>query len=133
MRKYLYKIMDKKVINEEQFRKLVIEEAKKFISKEASTPVNEVIQEPKRKISFDKVESLINEIESMNKSISSLSINLDTNLNSEEVIKESVKKPNRDLDVHNHNKKKNVLHVNEGEKDKWNRMLNYNVPSDDQR
>jgi hypothetical protein len=125
--------MDKKVINEEQFRKLVIEEAKKFISKEASTPVKEVVQEPKRKISFDKVESLINEIESMNKSISSLSINLDANLNSEEVIKESVKKPNRDLDVNNHNKNKNVLHVNEGEKDKWNRMLNYNVPSDDQR
>jgi len=134
MRKYLYKIMDKKVINQEQFRKLVIEEAKKFISeKEVSTPVKEVAQAPKRKISFDKVESLINEMEGMNKSISSLSIDLDSASNSEEVIEEGTKKPNRDLDVNEHNKKKNILHVNEGEKDKWNRLLKYNVPSDEQR
>lgn len=126
-------IMDKKVINEEQFRKLVIEEAKKFIS-EGETPAEKVAvsKESKRKISFDKVESLINEMESMNKSISSLSIDLDKS-STDEVIEESTKKPNRDLDVIEHNKKKNVLHVNEGEKDKWNRMLNYNVPSDDQR
>lgn len=130
MRKYLYKIMNKKVINQEQFRKLVIEEAKKFISEEASTPVKEV---PKTKISFDKVESLINEMENMNKSIYSLSIDLDINSSTEELIEESTKKINRDLDVNEHNKKKNILHVNEGEKDKWNRMLNYNVPSDDQR
>lgn len=123
--------MDKKILNEAQFRKLVIEEAKKFISKkEASQPI--VIENKEiRKISFDKVESLINEIESMNKSISSLTID------SEEVIEEIVKlkknKQDRDLDVIEHNKKKNILHVNEGEKEKWERMLKYSIPSDDKR
>jgi len=119
--------MEKKTINEAQFRKLVIEEAKKFISEEE---VSAVKPEAKRKITFDKVETLINEMENMNKSISSLSLDLD----SKEVVEEGVSaKPNRDLDVVEHNKKKNITHVNEGEKDKWNRMLNYQVPSDDER
>lgn len=124
--------MNKKVINEEQFRKLVIEEAKKFISEEGTpTPTKAVEVVSKRKISFDRVESLISEMENMNKSISSLSIDLDSK---KEVVEEGVSaKPNRDLDVIEHNKSKNILHVNEGEKDKWNRMLNYNVPSDEQR
>lgn len=125
--------MDKRIINEEQFRKLVIEEAKKFISEEGmSTTKIEVEGISKRKISFDKVESLINEMENMNKSISSLSIEVDSSADSVNIIDENVK-PNRDLDVIEHNKNKNILHVNEGEKDKWNRMIKYNVPSDDQR
>lgn len=123
--------MDKKILNEAQFRKLVIEEAKKFISQEVVSQPAIVENKGKRKISFDKVESLINEIESINKSISSLSIE------SEEVIEEDTKlksnQKNRDLDVIEHNKKKNILHVNEGEKEKWNRMLKYEVPSDDKR
>ena len=121
--------MDKKTINEAQFRKLVIAEAKKVISEEETTAAK---AEPKRKITFDKVETLINEMEIMNKSISSLSIELDSK---KEVVEEAEEKkgPNRDLDVNEHNKNKNITHVNEGEKDKWNRMLNYNVPSDDER
>jgi len=123
--------MDKKVINEEQFRKLVIKEANKIISEDVeSTPK----QENKRTITFDKVDSLIKEMEDMNKSISSINFEI-----TEEVIKETQesketkKKPNRDLDVNEHNKNKNIIHVNEGEKDKWSRMLNYKVPSDDER
>jgi len=127
MRKHLLKIMDKKVINEEQFRKLVIKEAKKVISEEEITPIVE-----ERKITFDKVESLIKEMEVSNKSISSISLSEDLYTGEKEGIKEGLK-PERDLDVLEHNRKKNVNHVNEGEKDKWNRMLNYEVPTDDER
>lgn len=127
--------MDKKVINEEQFRKLVISEAKKFISEDSTSNTNEKnAPESKRKISFDKVESLIKEMEQMPKSIKSISLDDDIANNSIEIIEEvNEVKPNRDLDVIEHNKKKNVIHVNEGEKDKWSRMLNYKIPSDDQR
>jgi hypothetical protein len=127
--------MDKRVINEEQFRKLVISEAKKFISEDSSSDAKEKnAPESRRKISFDKVESLIKEMEQMPKSIKSISLDDDIANNSIDIVEEStVVKPNRDLDVIEHNKKKNIIHVNEGEKDKWNRMLNYKIPSDEQR
>lgn len=125
--------MDKKTINEAQFRKLVIEEAKKFISKES--PVVKV--ESKGKITFDKVETLINEMEAMNKSISSLVTENDINvfepLKNEESIGMWIPRKERDLDVNKHNNNKNTTHINEGEKDKWNRLLKYNIPSDEQR
>ena len=44
--------MDKKVINEGQFKKLVIKEAKKILSEEAK---NAPKAEDKRRITFDKV------------------------------------------------------------------------------
>jgi len=124
--------MDKKTINEEQFKKLVISEAKKIFSKEKITQnkMSENI-ESKRKITFDKVESLIKEIENMPKTLKSISFD-DVELGGlSENIQET--KSIRDFDVDGHNKKKNVLHVNEGEKDKWNRMLSYNIPTDEQR
>ena len=127
--------MDKKVINEEQFRKLVISEAKKFLAEEekSTTPEKNIAPESKRKITFDKVESLIKEMEQMPKSITSISFDDEVADNSTNIMEENGKKPNRDLDVIEHNKKKNIIHVNEGEKDKWNRMLNYNIPSDENR
>lgn len=125
--------MDKRVINEEQFRKLVISEAKNFLSNESS-PEQKNTSAPKRKITFDRVESLISEIQKMPKSIKSISIDDDIINSAVNIAEEvSVSKPNRSLDVIEHNKKKNIIHVNEGEKDKWNRMLNYKIPSDDQR
>lgn len=128
------KIMDKKIINEEQFRKLVISEAKKFISEDSISNSNKKsAPESRRKISFDKVESLIREMEQMPKSIKSISLDDITNKSADIIEEVSVVKPNRDLDVIEHNKNKNIIHVNEGEKDKWNRMLNYRIPTDDQR
>lgn len=122
--------MDKQIINEEQFRKLVIKEAKRIFSEEeTNTPAIE-----SKKIHFDDIKKLINEMEDMNKSITSLNPTL-----TEEVIEESIDevqeetKPERDLNVNEHNRKKNVKHVNEDEKDRWNRMLNYNVPKDEER
>ena len=130
-------IMDKKVINEKQFRKLVIEEAKKYISEEEVSAEN-VKSESKRKVTFDKVESLINEMEGMNKSISSLSMDIDKSEligspKSEDTSSTWTPNKNRDLDVNEHNSKKNVNRMNEEEKGKWNRMMNYNIPSDEER
>ncbi len=126
--------MDKKVINEEQFRKLVISEAKKFLSEEKNSPAPEKnnAPTPKRKVTFDRVESLIKEMEQMPKSIKSISFD-DVADNSNGIVEAKSKKPNRDLDVIEHNKKKNIIHVNEGEKDKWSRMMNYQIPSDENR
>jgi hypothetical protein len=39
----------------------------------------------------------------------------------------------RILDVDDINKKKHLPFQNEGEKDKWNRMLNYDIPNDENR
>lgn len=132
--------MEKRVINEEQFKKLVISEAKKFLSEDDTN--QEETMKRTSKFSFDKVESLINEMEGMNKSIISL-----TSADEEKEITENVETPlvdnnpnnswlpnqERDLDPIEHNKKKNVMHVNEGEKDKWKRMLDYKIPKDDER
>lgn len=130
-------IMDKKVINEKQFRKLVIEEAKKYIS-EDEVSAETIKSESKRKVTFDRVESLINEMEGMNKSISSLSMDIDKSelvggpKASDEPLTWTPNQ-NRDLDVNEHNSNKSVNHMNEEEKKKWNRMMNYNIPSDEDR
>ena len=127
--------MDKKVINEDQFRKLVIKEANKIFSdEEKSAPITEGKVEQKSKFSFEDVENLINEMEVMNTSITS--INLVAKKDTEGVIEESnseKESPKRDLDVIEHNRKKNVKHVNESEKDRIKRMLSYNVPKDEER
>ena len=127
--------MDKKIINEEQFKKLVIKEAKKIFSEDKkSIPAVEVKTESKR-LSIDEVDNLIKEMEEMNTSITSLSLSiLDESINvSEETIEESKEGPDRTLDVIEHNRKKNINHVNENEKDRIKRMLNYNVPKDEDR
>ena len=131
--------MDKKVINEEQFKKLVISEAKKIFSEEENT---ETTAKDKRRVTFDNVESLINEMENMNTSISSIldaanDAVSDAANDAPSTIDESAEnwKPNqdRDLDAIEHNKKKNIMHVNESEKDKWKRMLGYEIPNDEER
>lgn len=122
--------MDKKVVNEEQFKKLVIKEAEKIISEGKDKT------QSKRKITFDNVESLIKEMEGSNKSITSIDLSEELYTEEEVIINENideVPRPNRDLDVNEHNRKKNINHLNEGEREKWNRMMNYKVPSDDER
>ena len=39
----------------------------------------------------------------------------------------------RELDVDDINKKKHISIQNEGEKDRWNRVLNYHIPDDEER
>lgn len=104
-----------------------------FLKKKNSpAPEKNIAPTSKRKVTFDKVESLIKEMEQMPKSIKSISFD-DVADNSNNIVEAKSKKPNRDLDVIEHNKKKNIIHVNEGEKDKWSRMMNYQIPSDENR
>lgn len=122
--------MDKKVINESQFRKLVISEAKKIMISENE---NKSEFKSKRKVTIEGIESLIGKIQGMNKSIASIIEEQSFN-NSEELVEGNwAPKKERDLDPIEHNKKKNIIHVNEGEKDKWSRMLNYKIPKDNER
>ncbi len=130
--------MDKKVLNEAQFRKLVLSEAKKIIAEGNAGANSEEVSKPtaKRKVTFERVESLIKEIEGMPKSI--LSISFEGESSTAEVKTEGLEEkwiPNKDRDLNpiEHNKKKNVMHVNENEKEKWSRMLNYKIPSDKER
>ena len=126
--------MDKKIVNKEQFTKLVINEAKKYLSEETDDK-KEVKIKSDRKISFSEVESLINEMEKMPTSISSIIKNDRENIEEVNNIENESWTPNekRDFDVLEHNKKKNIIHVNENEKDKWKRMLDYNIPKDEER
>lgn len=57
---------------------------------------------------------------------------LSTILNEDSSNKDSQIKE-RQLDVDGINKKKNVIHVNESEKDKWKRMMSYNVFDDENK
>ena len=57
---------------------------------------------------------------------------LSTILNEDSSTKDSQIKE-RQLDVDGINKKKNVIHINESEKDKWKRMMSYNVFDDENK
>ena len=120
--------MEKKVINEEQFKKLVIKEAKSIFSEESKKQTTST-----SRFSFDKVEALINEISVMNKSITSISFDAKPiKIEDSKTIEES-KIVKRDVDMNEYNDNKNVVHINEGEKAKWDRMLRYRIPKDSER
>lgn len=115
--------MDKKVFNKEDFKNLVINEAKKIMKEESESDVES-------KVSFEDVESLIKEMESASNSISSLNQEL---LESSSEAEDKNLFDDRNVDMDSYNKKKNIMHVNEGEKDKWDRMLKYEIPKDEER
>lgn len=89
-------------------------------------------------ITPDQIRKLAEEMKKINKNIdlknpliSELGASITSAMlseNSEE--KEPIIKE-RQLDVDTINKKKNVIHVNESEKDKWKRMMNYNTFDDE--
>lgn len=91
-------------------------------------------------ITPDQIKKLAEEMRKINKKIdlknpliSELGASIASamlNENSEE--KEPVIKE-RQLDVDTINKKKNIIHVNENEKDKWKRMMNYNTFDDENK
>ena len=91
-------------------------------------------------ITPDQIKKLAEEMKKINKKIdlknpliSELGQGvLSTILNEESSAKDSQIKE-RQLDVDGINKKKNVIHVNESEKDKWKRMMNYNVFNDENK
>lgn len=133
-------------MNKEEFKKYVISEATKYIfSKEEETPSEtlntlkenvtistEEVKANKPSISPSEIKKLAEEMKQINKKI-----DLRNPLISEssESLVESIIKKNKNapLDVDGINKKKHINFQNEGEKEKWNRMLNYNIPDDENR
>lgn len=90
------------------------------------------------KITPDQIRKLAEEVKKINKKIdlrnplisesqTSIVSNILENSESEKTIRD------RHLDLDTLNKNKNINHVNESEKDKWKRMLKYNIPNDEIR
>lgn len=132
-------------MTKEEFRKYVIEEAKKHLfSNENVTPAN--AQEPlnegenkstalKEGISPSDIKTLADEIKKINKKIDLRNPLIAEGNESlfESIMNKAKPVQERALDVDDINKKKHIGFQNESEKDKWNRMLNYNVPDDENR
>lgn len=90
-------------------------------------------------ITPDQIKKLAEEMKQINKKIDLknpliselgkgvLSTVLNENSSKEKTLKE------RQLNVDEINKNKNIIHVNENEKDKWKRMMNYNVFNDENK
>jgi hypothetical protein len=133
-------------MNQEEFKKYVLSEAKKYLfSLENETPANNLdtikesvninTEETEFKpasINPSEVKKLAEEMKKINKVIDLRN----PLIVSEETLSESVTKKvddKRTLDVDAINKNKHIGFQNEGEKNKWERMLNYQVPTDEQR
>jgi len=153
---YLLKQVSSLIMNKEEFKKHVIAEAKKYLfSKENEVPAEtlktikenvsiEVTEVAKPAITAADIKRLAEEMKKINKTIdlrnpliseSEKSL-VGTILEEGDIHlthKDSNLRKERELDVDDINKKKHISVQNEGEKDKWNRMLNYNVPNDEER
>jgi len=90
------------------------------------------------KITPDQIRKLAEEVKKINKKIDlrnplisenqkSIVSSILDNSETENTIRE------RHLDLDAVNKNKNINHVNESEKDKWKRMMKYDVPNDETR
>lgn len=132
-------------MTKEEFKKYVLAEAQKYLfSTEKGTP--EVIKEnaqvditPDTSLSItpSDITKLAEEMKKINKTIdlrNPLISESDESL-VETILNENAKEAGRTrvLDVDDINKKKHIPFQNEGEKDKWNRMLNYDIPTDEDR
>lgn len=136
-------------MNKEDFKKYVIAEAKKHLfSTENEVPAN-TLKAIKENVNIsitpiDKsnvinpldIKRLAEEIKKINKKIDLRNPLISE---SDESLVESIMNENkltpreRQLDVDSINKSKHIPFKNEGEKDKWNRMLNYDIPEDEER
>ncbi len=136
-------------MNKEEFQKYVITEARKYlfsqtegeIPAETLKTIKENVTIEATAVTADKlnpsqIKNLAEEIKKINKKI-----DLRNPLISEsnESLVETILNDNknllreREVDVNEINKKKHIPFQNEGEKDTWNRMLGYNVPTDEDR
>jgi hypothetical protein len=114
------------------------EEAKKKLMNAEGAPASAFtpINESEGKLNPSSIKNLAEEIKKINKKI-----DLRNPLISEsnESLIETILSENksalreREVDVDDINKKKHIGFQNEGEKDKWNRMLGYNIPNDEER
>lgn len=138
-------------MNREEFKKFVIEEAKKYIftpeneapavAKESVDAKSEPVSKKELDVTPDEVKNLAEEIGKINKNVD---FRNPFTFDESEIVSESVKaskpesiKPSEKIqrydDMHEYNKKKDSKHINESEKDKWQRILNYKIPGDTDR
>ena len=133
-------------MNKEEFKNHVISEAKKYIFsqeknidveklnpiKENVTPSSIMVDDSR--ISSADIKKLAEEVKKINKKID---LRNPLIFEGDESMVESILGENksnlrdRELDVDGINKNKHISFQNEGEKDKWNRMLKYNIFSDE--
>lgn len=90
-------------------------------------------------ITPDQIKKLAEEMKQINKKIdlknpliSELGKGVLSTVLSENSSKE-ISLKERQLNVDEINKNKNIIHVNENEKDKWKRMMNYNIFDDENK
>lgn len=132
-------------MNKEEFQKYVIAEARKYLfstEKEIPAKILNTIKESSaipvntEKLNPSQIKNLAEEIKKINKKIDLRNPLISESNESlvETIINESkTLLREREVDVNEINKKKHIPFQNEGEKDTWGRMLDYNVPSDEDR
>lgn len=120
----------------EEFKQYVISEATKYLfSSEVKAPeatINESVSDDAPSITPDDINRLADEIKKINKTIDLRNPLISESEESivEAIMKKSIRE--RSVDVDDINKKKHLDFQNESEKNKWNRLLNYNtLKSDD--
>lgn len=120
-------------MNKEEFKKYVIEEAKKHLFSteqraEKAKPISESAHKTYvEQISSSDIKKLAEEIKKINKNIDlrnpmiseSEEGIVDSIMNEAKILRE------RGLDVDSINKQKNIGYQSESEKDKWSRMMEY--------
>ena len=130
-------------MNQEEFRAYVIAEAKKYltqetpkVSKEKPKVIESVVVPVKPSIAVSDITRLVDEMKKINKSID---LRNPLIFEGEGSMVESIMQEGKDalrereLDVDGINKQKHISFQNEAEKEKWNRMLKYDVPNDENR
>lgn len=120
----------------EEFKQYVISEATRYLfSSEVKAPeatINESVSDDAPSITPDDINRLADEIKKINKTIDLRNPLISESEESivEAIMKKSIRE--RSVDVDDINKKKHLDFQNESEKNKWNRLLNYNtLKSDD--
>lgn len=130
-------------MSQEEFRAYVIAEAKKYltqetpkVSKEKPKVIESVVVPVKPSIAVSDITRLVDEMKKINKSIDLRNPLIFEGEGSmvESIIQEGKDAlRERELDVDGINKQKHISFQNEAEKEKWNRMLKYDVPNDENR
>lgn len=135
-------------MNKEEFRKYVIAEAQKYLfskENEAATKSPKVISENTDNeidknaspiVDASDIKRLAEEMKKINKKIDLRNPLISESDDSlvETIMKNSkIGTKGAPLDLEKINKTKHINFQNEGEMDKWNRVIKYDVPSDEER
>lgn len=131
-------------MNKEEFKKYVLTEAQKYLFEKDKTqpsPLktikeNHVVPSKIEEGTIDpiQIKKLAEEIKKINKTIDLRNPLISESEESlvESILNNAIPLKDRAL-VDDLNRKKHIAFQNEGEKTKWERMLKYNIPSDEDR